>query len=112
MEQAKKDLQEWAKATLEAKVMELEAAKRFILRNQPADDFWDFDTPENCQSEREQGAMSVHAETWDGKPDFPKLFVNWDEVNVFENQKELFEEIFEGDFSSDKMITITGVKMR
>lgn len=103
MKQAKKDLQQLAKAVFNAKLIELEAAMRFILRNQKFDAFYDssVETRDN-----QQGKMAVI-----GTKDQPTLFINWDEVNVFDNQKQMFEDIFEGDFSSDKVIKITGVKL-
>ena len=104
MEDIITDLQEWAKATTQAKVQELEAGMRFILRNQKFDAFYDGDDDKNEDRGR-QGMMFIQME------EIPKLYVNWDEVNVFDNQQELFEKVFEGDFSGDKLITITGVKL-
>jgi len=113
MEQHKQEIKEWAKATVQAKIQELEAIKRFILRNQKAEAFFDWDELAKTEplTDREQGGMGIELTTWDNKPAQPVLFIDWDEVNVFDNQQELFEEMFDGDFSSDKMITITGVKL-
>jgi hypothetical protein len=105
MEQATKDLQEWAKATMQAKVQELEAGMRFILRNQKANAFYDGDDDKN-ENRGRQGMMFIQIDD-----NVPTLYVNWDEVNVFDDQKELFEKVFEGNFTSDKLITITGVKL-
>ncbi len=105
MEQATKDLQEWAKATTQAKVMELEAGMRFILRNQKVDAFYDGDIAPN-EGRGRQGMMWIQVDD-----NVPTLYVNWDEVNVFDDQQELFEKVFEGEFTSDKLIKITGVKL-
>lgn len=106
MIEAKKDLQEWAKATAQAKVLELEAGMRFILRNQKFDAFYDGSDDDKNHDRGQQGIMFIQL---DGAK--PKLYVNWDEVNVFDDQQALFEDMFEGDFTSDKLITITGVKL-
>jgi hypothetical protein len=103
MEAAIKDLKEWRKAAEQAKVMELEAAMRFILRNQKVDAFYD-DGDNKNEARGRQGMMFIQME------DVPTLYVNWDEVEVFDDQQGLFERIFEGEFSSNKLITITGVK--
>jgi len=100
-----KDLQKWAKATITAKELELEAAMRFIIRNQPYDVFFDNNDLKNSLKGR-QGMMYIQEE--DG---MPVLFVNWDECFPFDNQEELFNRIFEGDFSSNKVVKITGVKL-
>ncbi len=104
MEDAIKDIKEWAKATVQAKVQELEAGMRFILRNQKVDAFYDGDDDKNEDRGR-QGMMFIQMD------EVPKLYVNWDEVNVFDDQQELFEKVFEGEFSCNKLITITGVKL-
>ena len=104
MEQAIKDLQSWRKATEQAKVMELEAGMRFILRNQPFDGFYDADDDKN-EGRGRQGMM------WIQLDEVPVLYVNWDEVEVFDDQQALFEKVFEGDFTSNKLVKITGVKL-
>ena len=103
METEIQDLKEWKKATEQAKVMELEAVKRFILRNQKYDGFYDGDDDKN-EARGRQGQMFIQME------DVPTLYVNWDEVDVFDDQEEFFENVFEGSFSSNKLITITGIK--
>jgi len=105
MKTAKKDLQEWAKATIAAKVQELEAAMRFILRNQQYDGFFDADDDKN-EGRGRQGRVYIEM---DGET--PVLYVNWDEVYAINEQEALFEELFEGDFSSNKVVRITGVKL-
>lgn len=104
MEAQKKDLKSWAKATEQAKVMELEAVMRFILRNQSYDAFYDGDDDKN-EGRGRQGMMWIQID------EVPTLYVNWDEVNVFENQQELFEGMFDGEFSCNKLVRITGVKL-
>jgi len=107
MEQQKTDLKQWAIATRQAKIMELEAALRFILRNQKFDVFFDANDGET-KARGFQGRMFVDG---GGDNDEAVLFVNWDEVNAFDDQQALFEGMFEGDFSSDKTAKITGVKL-
>ena len=106
MEDAIKDIKEWAKATVQAKVQELEAGMRFILRNQKVDAFYDGDD-DNNEDRGQQGMMFIQMD----EVQLPVLYVNWDEVNVFDDQQELFKKVFDGDFSSDKLIKITGVKL-
>jgi len=103
METAIQDLKEWKRATEQAKVMELEAVKRFILRNQKYDGFYDGDDDKN-EARGRQGMMFIQME------DVPTLHVNWDEIYSFDEQEEFFESLFEGSFSSNKRITITGIK--
>jgi len=107
MKEAIENLKEWGKDTQkkihEAKVLELEAVIRFILNNQPYDAFY------------LHGAVSLRGEQgmmWLSMDDgMPVLYVNWDECNPFDDQQELFEELFEGDFSGDKLVKITGIKI-
>lgn len=101
------DLKKWSEATREAKIRELEAALRFIIRNQKHEAFFD-----PCLTVHEigrKGSMRVVQNI--NESEEPFLLVNWDECFGFDNQQELFEEIFEGDFSSDKVAKITGVKL-
>ena len=106
MEEAIKDLKEWGKISRQAKIAELEAVMRFILRNQLHDAFFDGEAEEN-KNRGKQGFMYVEADLYDE----PCLSINCDEINVFENQKELFFSIFNISRYSDKAITITGVKL-
>jgi hypothetical protein len=101
------ELKTWTVATHQAKVMELEACMRFILRTQPFCGFFDGNEKEN-EDKGFQGRMFI--DQGNGSEP-PTLFVNWDEVNVFENQQEFFESVFIGDFSSDKTVKITGVRL-
>lgn len=105
-EEMKTELKSWGENTRQAKVLELEAGMRFILRNQKFDAFFDAEAEEN-KGRGTQGSMCIH----DDFEERPALFVDWDEVNAFDDQTELFKEIFEGDFSSDKLIRITGVRL-
>lgn len=107
LEENKADLKQWGEAARKAKVMELEAAMRFILRNQPYPAFFDVNESQN-KDRGFQGRMFIDL---GNEEEAPILFVNWDETSPFDNQQELFEEIFVGDFSSDKTIQITGVKL-
>jgi hypothetical protein len=106
METAINNLREWGKDTLkkmqEVKMLELEAVIRFILNNQPCDAFY---LHGSVNLRGEQGMMWLSLEN-----EMPVLFVNVDECRPFENQEELFESLFEGDFSREKLIKITGIK--
>ena len=88
----------------ELKMLELDAVIRFILTNQPYDAFY---LHGSVNLRGEQGKMWLSMEN-----DIPVLFINIDECYPFENQEELFESLFEGDFSKEKLIKITGIKTK
>jgi hypothetical protein len=108
MEEAINNLREQRKDFLkkqqEIKMLELEAVIRFILNNQPYEAFF-LHGADNTPIDKRQGRMRLSL-----VDNMPVLYVNWDECYPFDNQEELFESIFEGDFSSNKEVKITGIK--
>ena len=85
------------------KAMELHTIIVFILKNQEYEAFWLFGADSRTSG---QGMMRL---TMDG--DKPTLDVNWDECFAFENQEQMFKDLFEYSYISDKRIVITGIKL-
>jgi hypothetical protein len=85
------------------KAMELQTIIVFILTNQKYKAFWLFGADSRTSG---QGMMRL---TMEG--DKPVLDVNWDECFPFDDQEQMFKDLFEYSYISDKRIVITGIKL-